>query len=112
MYIDSIAQNSSVVSGVTQIRYGNGVGAVRLCFVVFVPYALPLLSALMVSGGPIPASTDRLLVFVCFEQPVLSREVSFCVGFGLFAFMVPLCRYHNRSKHLLDFQVCPCARPA
>ena len=36
-------------------------------------------------GGTIPAGTYRLLVFVGFRLPVISRQVSFRAGFSFFA---------------------------
>ena len=46
-----------------------------------------LVTALLVSGGAIPASMGRLLVFVFFRQPVIIRQVSFSVAFSLFAWV-------------------------
>ena len=44
-----------------------------------------LATALLISGGAIPASTGRLLVVVGFRQPVVIRQVSFIVAFSFFA---------------------------
>ena len=46
-----------------------------------------LATALPMSGGAIPASTGRLLVFVGFRQPVIIRQVSFSVTSSFFAWM-------------------------
>ena len=39
-----------------------------------------LATALLMSDGAIPASTDRLLVFVGFRHPVIILQVSFSVA--------------------------------
>ncbi len=46
-----------------------------------------LSTALLISGGAIPASTDRRLVFVGFRQPVIIRQVSFSVASSFFAWV-------------------------
>ena len=49
--------------------------------------AVRLATALMMSGGAIPANVDRRLVFVGFIQPVIIRQVSFSVAFSFFAWV-------------------------
>ena len=46
-----------------------------------------LATALLMSGGAIPASMGRLLVLVGFKQPVIIRQVSFNVAFSFFAWV-------------------------
>ena len=49
--------------------------------------SIRLVTALLMSDGAIPASTDRLLVFVGFRQPVIIRQVSFSVASSFFAWV-------------------------
>ena len=50
-------------------------------------HSVHLANSLLMSDGAIPASTDRLLVFVGFRHPVVILQVSFSVASSLFAWV-------------------------
>ena len=60
---------------------------VSLVRIVWRVHTVRLATALLMSGGTIPASTGRLLVFVGFRQLVIIGQVSFSVAFSFFAWV-------------------------